>query len=340
MIVVRAPLRISFLGGGTDIRDFYSRYPGRVISTAIDKFVYVVVNRTALIDKVSARYSLSETVDDSTDIKHTRIRAALVDAGIKKGLEIASFATMPAKTGLGSSSSFSVALVKALDAYQGKKNDRRAIAESASRLEIELLKEPIGKQDQYASAFGGFNILQFNPDETVDVKPVLLGYKTRLALEDHLLIFYTGLTRAASSVLTEQKANIDKKFETMKEMADSVPEFEARLLKGDFRGLGAMLHDGWLKKKSLASNISNSAIDGLYDAGMGAGAWGGKVLGAGGGGCVMFFAPPERKAAVRDAVTSAAKAAQLAEFREIPVHFVQSGVEVLHNSDNQRSAFA
>ena len=160
-----------------------------------------------------------------------------------------------------------------------------------------------------------------------------MDYKKRLGLENHLLLFFTGLTRAASSVLTEQKANIDKKFETLKEMADSVPEFEARLTSGDFRGLGEMLHQGWLKKKSLASNVSSGVIDKLYDAGMSAGAWGGKVVGAGGGGCAMFLAPIEKKPAVREAVKRAAADNNLIEFQEIPVKFAQAGAEILYNAD-------
>jgi len=333
MIVVRAPLRISFVGGGTDIADFYRKHPGRVISTAIDKFVYVAINRTPLIPKISARYSISETVDRPDDLQHTRIKAALLDMGIGKGIEIGSFASLPAKTGLGSSSSFSVALIKGLNAFAGKKMDKKEVAEAASRLEIELLGEPIGKQDQYAAAMGGFNVIQFNPDESVDVEPVLLDYKKRLGLENNLLLFYTGLTRAASSVLTEQKANIGSKFETLKEMAGSVDEFRDRLLVGDFKRLGGMLHEGWLKKKSLASNVSNSTIDDLYNAGMDAGAWGGKVLGAGGGGCVMFIVADDKKPAVREAVKKVAKEKNLNEFQEIPVKFVQSSAEIVFNGD-------
>jgi len=324
---------MSFAGGGTDMAAFYTQYPGRVISTAIDKYVYIVLNRTPLIDKVSARYSISETVADASELQHTRIKAALMDLGIKNGVEIASFASLPAKTGLGSSSSFSVGLVKALAAYQGKKMARGEAAEAASRLEIELIGEPIGKQDQYAAAFGGLNVFQFNPDHSVDVKPVLVDYKVRLGLEDRLLLFYTGITRSASSVLTEQKANVNKKFETLKQMADSVPATEALFMKADFQGLGEMLHEGWLKKKSLASNVSSGIIDDLYNAGINAGAWGGKVLGAGGGGCVMFLAPAESHDAIRRAVGKVAHGAQLGDFREIPVHLAQSGIEVLHNSD-------
>ncbi len=333
MIVVRAPMRISFVGGGTDFPDFYRKHPGAVISTAIDKYVYIVINRTPLIDKVSARYSISETVDHSSKIQHGLIRAALMDLGIEKGIEIASFASLPAKTGIGSSSSFSVALIKALHAYKGKKIDKREAAEAASRLEIELLGEPIGKQDQYAAAFGGFNIFTFNADGSVTVEPLLIDYRKRGDLERHLLVFYTGITRPASSVLTEQRSNIGNKFEVLKAMAAQVPVFKDMLLAGDFKGLGELLNDGWLKKKTLASNVSTLLIDTLHETGMHAGAWGGKVLGAGGGGCVLFIAPPEAHHHIRKMVQLTAAHHNLAEFKEIPVTFVQSGAEVLYNGD-------
>lgn len=333
MIVVRAPLRISFVGGGTDLPDYYRQTPGRVISTAVDQFVYVVINRTPLIDKVSARYMTSETVDHPSELQHVRIRAALLDLGIEKGIEFGSFASLPAKTGLGSSSSFSVALMKGLHAFQGRKIDKTEAAEEASRLEIELVGEPIGKQDQYAVSFGGFNVIQFNPDGSVEVDPVPIGYKTRLALEERLLVFFTGITRKASSVLTKQKLNINNKMETLKEMADSVQEFKDRLLAEDFKGLGTMLDSGWLKKKSLASNVSSGVIDDFYNAGMDSGAWGGKVLGAGGGGCVMFIAPRRQHNRIRAAVGQVAKTNKLNEFREIPMKFVQSGTEILFNAD-------
>jgi D-glycero-alpha-D-manno-heptose-7-phosphate kinase len=339
MIVVRAPLRISFAGGGTDLPDFYTRYPGRVLSTAIDKYVYVVVNRTPLIDKISARYSISETVNHPSELQHTRIKAALLDAGILSGIELASFASLPSKTGLGSSSAFSVALVKALSAYQGKKMSKREAAEAASRLEIELLGEPMGKQGQYAAAFGGINVLQFNTDNSVDVKPLLIDYKIRLGLEDHILLFFTGLARDGSSFLNEQKANVGKKFETLKVMSDSVLKAEECLTKADFQGLGNLLDQGWMMKKTLARDAPSDLIDALYGKGMAAGAWGGKVLGGGSGGCVMFFVPTEKKVAIRRAVAQVAEGAGLKEFKEIPVRFVQSGVEILHNSDHEGAIF-
>ncbi len=333
MIVAKAPMRISFVGGGTDLPDFYRRTPGRVVSGTIDKYVYVAVNRTPLIDKVSARYSVSETVGHPTELQHTRIRAALLDLGIDKNIEIASFASLPVKTGLGSSSSFTVALLKALHAFWGKRIDKKGVAEAASRLEIELIGEPIGKQDQYAASFGGFNIFQFNQDDSVDIKPIFMDFRKQHDLERRLLLFFTGITRAASSILAEQKANIDNKFEVLKKMSESAVNFSHRLHEGDFEGMGGMLHEAWFSKRSLASNVSSPLIDKLYDAGINAGAWGGKVVGAGGGGCVMFLASPDKHDAIRQAVSSVAKAENLPEFKEIPVKFVHSGAEIVFNGD-------
>jgi D-glycero-alpha-D-manno-heptose-7-phosphate kinase len=333
MILTQAPLRISFVGGGTDLPDFYTKYPGRVISTTIDKYVHVAINRTPLIRSISARYSISETVSHPSALQHTRIRAALLDMGIESNIEIGSFASIPAKTGLGSSSSFSVALLRGLYAFQGKKIDAPSVAELAARLEINLLHEPIGKQDQYAAAIGGFNIFTFNPDHTVTIEPVLIDFKKKIELQDHMSVFYTGITRNASSVLEGQKANIDNKMETLKKMSDSVIEFADRLVTADFKGLGNMLHEGWLSKKSLTGGVSNSTIDLIYQAGMNEGAWGGKVIGAGGGGCVMFLSPQEKKSAICHAVAKVAAQEGLNDFVELPIQFVQSGAQVIFNGD-------
>lgn len=234
-------MRISFVGGGTDLPDFYTRYPGRVISTSIDKFIFIAINHAPFTNHVAARYSVSEEVPHPSQLRHSRIREALLDLGITSNIEIASFAPIPAKTGLGSSSSFSVALLKGLHAYTGKRLDKRGVAEAACRLEMELVKEPIGKQDQYAAAFGGFNVLEFNSDGSVDVEPVLLDYKKRMALEAHLILFFLGTTRDASSVLTEQKANTERNFEVLKRMSDSVPVFKDALLHCELEHAGQML---------------------------------------------------------------------------------------------------
>ncbi|KKT89063.1 MAG: GHMP kinase [Candidatus Jorgensenbacteria bacterium GW2011_GWC1_48_8] len=336
MILVRAPLRVSFVGGGTDLPDFYKTHPGRVLSATINKFVYVLINPTPLIDKFTVKYQKTEFVSHPSELEHTRIKAALLDLNfVKSGLEIGSFADLPAKTGLGSSSSFSVALLKGLYAYDGKNLNKTAAAEAASRLEIELIKEPIGKQDQYAASFGGFNIFQFNSNNSVDVEPILVDYQKKSDLEKHTLLFFTGITRPASIVLSEQRSKIEQNFETYKKMADSVYDFKDKLLKGDLRGMAAMLHEGWQRKRMLASNISNSLINDLYEGGLNAGAWGGKILGAGGGGCFLFIAPPEKQNNIRESMRKIANQNQLTDFKEIPVRFINSGTDILLNNQHQ-----
>ena len=341
MLIVRAPMRISFVGGGTDLAAFYRHSPGRVISTAIDKYVYVAINRPPLINEVSARYSMTEMVDHPSKLKNDRIREALLDVGIHSNIEVGTFTDVFVNAGLGSSSSFAVALMKGLNATLGRRIDRHEAAEAARRLEIDLVKDPRGKKGEYAAAWGGFNIFQFNPDKSVDVTPIRLDFKRRMNLESHLLVFFTGITRLASSVLQEQKEASQHNLATLKRMADSVLEFRDRLLADDIRGMGQMLHEGWLMKKTLGSKITNPAIDDMHSIAMSDGAWGGKVLGAGGGGCMMFLAPKEAHAAIRKSLLGVAKKHGLDKFNEIPVRFVQSGVEILvhSNSSDRKTAF-
>lgn len=332
MIIVRAPLRISFVGGGSDLPDFYKLHPGKVISATIDKYVYTVINPAPLLKGICVRYSIVENVKKAEELKNDRIREALLELKIRDNMEIGIFSHMPVGTGLGGSSAFTAALIKGLSTFLGKRLDKNEIAETASRIEIDLIKEPIGKQDQYASTFGGFNIFQFNPDETVGVEPILLDYKKRIDLENHMLVFFTGITRQASSVLSEQKSNISAKFETIKSMTLLVDIFKEQLLKGNFEALGKLLHENWLKKKKLASKVSSQVIDKLYESGIKNGAWGGKVLGAGGGGCILFLTPLNKKDNIRTAINKLARKYKLEDFKEIPVKFVQSGVEVVSNS--------
>jgi D-glycero-alpha-D-manno-heptose-7-phosphate kinase len=338
MIISRAPLRISFLGGGTDLKDFYSRYPGRVISTTIDKFVYIVVNPGVLLNQFIIKYTETEHAKHPREFKHNLFREALLKLNISQSLEIASFAELPARTGLGSSSSFSVALLKALYAFLGRAVSKAEAARAASELEIEILKDPIGKQDHYAAAFGGFNIFQFNSDGTVEVEQVFLDFQARAALESHLLLYYTGMTRSASSVLLDQRGKILENFETYKKMSDSVLEFKKKLLAGDLKGMAGMLHEGWLMKKSLSSKISNSEINDLYEAGLNAGAFGGKVLGAGGGGCLLLVAPPEKHGQIVAALDQTAAAAGLLDSCRIPLKLIQSGADILFNSTTSNYA--
>ena len=333
MIIVRAPLRISFVGGGTDLPDFYKQYPGRVISAAINKFTYVTINHIPHTKKVIVKYRNTEVVDHPSQLEHTRVREALLDLGIHRDVEIGSFADISAKSGLGSSSAFSVALLKGLHAFLGKNIGRQEVAEAASRLEIYILKEPIGKQDQYAAAMGGLNVFQFNSDHSVDIKPVFLSHDVKKRLENHLILFFTGVTRDAGSVLSEQRSNINDKLETLKQMADSVYEFEKLLLKSDFEAAGKMLDEAWKRKKSLASKISNNSFDLLYEEGVKLGAHGGKILGAGGGGCMLFIVPPEKRESVKKAVIEIANKENLIGFEEVPFKFTECGVDIVYRDD-------
>jgi D-glycero-alpha-D-manno-heptose-7-phosphate kinase len=333
MIITRAPLRISFVGGGTDLPDFYRQYPGRVISAAINKFTYITINHLPHTKKVIVKYKNTEVVDHPSQLKHTRVKGALLDLGIYQNIEIGSFADISAKSGLGSSSAFSVALLKGLYAFLGRNLNRQEAAEAASHLEINILKEPIGKQDQYAAAIGGFNVFQFNPNHSVDIKPVLLSHDTKKKLEDHLILFFTGFTRDAGSILNEQKNNINDKLETLKQMADSVYEFEKLLLKGDFEAAGKMLNEAWKRKKSLASKISNNSFDLLYEAGVNKGAHGGKILGAGGGGCMLFIVPPEKRESIKRVIFELAKKENLVDFEEVPFKFTECGVDIVYRDD-------
>jgi D-glycero-alpha-D-manno-heptose-7-phosphate kinase len=333
MIITRAPLRISFVGGGTDIKEFYEKYPGRVISSTIDKHVYTAINYGRVLDSVVIKYMETERAKHPSEFKHTRFRETLLRMNVvEPGLEIATFADLPGNSGLGSSSSFTVSLLKALGAHNRKSMSKEEIAKLACEIEIDLLKEPIGKQDQYASAYGGFNIFQFNADGTVDVEPIYIDYKVRGDLEDHVLLFYTGVTRSASTILSEQKTSMADKFETYKFMSDSVLEFKEKLMAGDFKAMGEMLHEGWERKKSLASVISNPTIDALYNKALEYGAWGGKILGAGGGGCLFFIAPPEKHGAIHAALRESAVTLELPEFKQVDFDFSQSGADVLFNS--------
>ena len=338
MIIVKAPLRISFVGGGTDLPGFYTKHSGCVLSATIDKFIYLAIKPVPLVNDFILKYQVTEIVKHPKEFKNNRVREALLDYGIvNNGIEIASFADIPAKTGLGSSSSFSTALMIGLNAFSGKKISKLEAAEEACRLEIEFLKEPIGKQDQYAATCGGFNIFKFQKDGRVDVEPVFLDYKKQHDLERHMLLFFTGISRAASSVLKGQSAAIDDKIEVYKKIAKSTLLFKEKLLAGDIRGMAELLSDGWMSKRSLAENISNSLIDMFFDSGLRAGAWGGKMLGAGGGGCILFLASPDKHEHIRDAMTTCAVANHLPEFKEISVKFTKLGAGILF--DAERACF-
>jgi len=323
MIISRTPLRVSFLGGGSDLPCFYRERGGAVLSAAIDKAVYVTVSRK-FDNAVRVSYSRTEEVEHAQGVEHPLVRESLGMLGIDGGVEITSVADIPAKgTGLGSSSSFTVGLLNALHAFSGHYATAAELAEQCCKIEIERCGEPIGKQDQYAAAFGGFNFIRFHPDDSVEVQKVLCKPELIADLQSRLMFFYTGITRSASSVLREQSAQLASSRDKNDAMAAMVRLAElafAELCDGRIDSIGRMLHEAWQIKRSLANGISNEAIDEAYAAAIAAGAEGGKVLGAGGGGFLMFVVPEAKQAAVR---------AALAHLRETPFKFSPQGSNII-----------
>ena len=304
MIITRTPFRVSFVGGGTDLSDFYQVEPGAVVSTAISKYMYIVVNKS-FDDTIRVSYSKTEIVKDVEEIQHPIVRETLKLLGMTKGLEIVSIADIPAGAGLGSSSSFTVGLLNALYAYKGILRSAEELAREASQLEIDILGEPIGKQDQYIAAYGGLRYIQFNPDETVFTEPVMYAKGNKDELSQNLLLFYTGETREAGSILREQKVNIRRsnKIEFLKKMRDLTLELKDLMNNNCSPDiLGEFLHKGWSLKRQLASGISSKKINGYYEGALNAGATGGKILGAGGGGFLLFYCPKEKQPQVREAL--------------------------------------
>ena len=307
MIVSCAPFRVSFAGGGSDIESFYKRSAGAVLSCAIAQYSFIVVHKYFTSNQFHLKYARSELVDKLQDIQHPILREGLALTQIDGGLEIASIADIPSGTGLGSSSSFSVALLQALYAFQNKFVNKERLAQEACHIEIDRLGEPIGKQDQYASAYGGLNLIEFNQNGSVVVHPVNLSKTLIAELEASIMLFYTGAQREARSILAQQNqyvASDISKFETQKKMVELAYELHAELVSGNLVGFAEGLHRGWLMKQSLSNQISTSVVDEMYSAAIEAGALGGKLAGAGGGGFLVLFCPPSKQAAVRGALSN------------------------------------
>ena len=291
MIITRTPFRISFVGGGSDMETFYARHPGAVLSTSINKFMYISSHRFFFPGQVRVKYSETETVNSIEELKHPLLREAMKMTGVTQGIEISSIADIPSGTGMGSSSSFTVGLLHCLYAVKRKYVTHEQLASEACRIEIEMLGEPIGKQDQYAAAFGGLNIIHFQPNGDVRVEPLYLKNDTYSRLQENLLMFYIGNQRKASDILAEQKRNAsqDEKFGILKSMVALVSDLRYCLYADELDNFGKILHENWILKQRLASQISNNQIDEIYRAGINAGATGGKLLGAGGGGFMLFY---------------------------------------------------
>jgi len=305
MIVSCAPFRVSFAGGGSDVAQFYRRRRGAVLSCAISKYAFVVVHPYFNAAKYHLKYARTELVDRIDDVQHPLLREALRMMKIEPGVEVVSIADIPSGTGLGSSSSFSVALLNALYAHQRVFAPKEQLAQEACMLEIERLGEPIGKQDQYAAAYGGINLIEFEPHGGVTVQPLVLPTATAAELESNLLLFFTGTQRDARTVLAEQIKAVEQDettFGRIEQMVALVYEMRDLLLAGDLDGFGRALDRGWEMKRSVSAMISNSAIDAFYERARKAGALGGKIAGAGGGGFLLLYCPKAAQARVRDAL--------------------------------------
>jgi len=322
MIITQTPLRISFAGGGTDFPDFYKVDGGCVVSSAIDKYIYVVI-KERFDKKIRVGYSKTEMVDSIDDIEHELVRECLRKTGITSGVEISTMADIPSEgSGLGSSSSVTVGLLNALYAYRGELKPAEVLAEQACEVEINTLGKPIGKQDQYIAAFGNLRLIEFLPSGTVNADVVEIDPDKKRRLGESLMLFYTGVTRSSSDILSTQRKNIKTSFSILEEMKQQAYKVHANLCNGCGDYLGKVMHEGWQYKRQLAEKITNDYIDDLYQKALDAGAIGGKIAGAGGGGFLLLYSPPEYQAAVREA---------LQELKELPFSLERDGTKVIFN---------
>lgn len=326
MIISRTPYRISFCGGGTDFPSFYSQEPGYVLSTSIDKYLYVIARRQiGLVEhKYRINYSIVEFCKDIGEIQHPIVREAFKLYGIDFPIEITTFADIPAYTGLGSSSAFAVGLLHALSGIQGKYRTKHELAAEAARIEIELLGRSIGKQDHFASSYGNFNVFRFEASGQVVPEPVFYRKAVIESINSHLLLFYTGLKRDASEVLKSQEENQQAKMDNLRFMKNQVFELRNVISEGrNLHQIGRILHEGWLAKRELSPFTTNPRIDDWYQAALDAGAIGGKILGAGGGGFLLFFAEPQNHHEIKRALSG---------LFEVPFRFDGEGSMIQHYS--------
>lgn len=323
MIISRTPLRMSFTGGGSDIPSYYRKFGGAVVSTSIDKYVYVNVNKK-FDSGIRVGYSKNEEVSTVQEIEHRLVKASMEHLGLEGGIEITTIADIPSRgTGLGSSSSFTVGLLHALNAFMGRYTSSEKLSLDSCHIEIDCCSEPIGKQDQYAAAYGGFNLIKFNPNETVEVSPIICARDTIKKIEEDTLVFYTGVTRSASSLLKKQSIEISgqiKKQEIMHRMVDLTYRLVEEMHKNNTDAFGEILHESWVLKKSLLDEISNHEIDHWYDLARKNGALGGKILGAGAGGFLMIYAPVKSHEAIKSALHT---------LRLMPVSFDPLGSRII-----------
>jgi D-glycero-alpha-D-manno-heptose-7-phosphate kinase len=328
VIITSSPLRISLGGGGTDLPSYYREHTGFVISAAINKYVYITLHET-FSEEIIVKYSKMETVQTPGEIKHPIVREALKLVGTDEHphLEITSMSDIPAGTGLGSSGSFTTALLRALHCLKRNSVPARELAEQACHIELELLGEPIGKQDQYIAAIGGITCFTFQPDGHVQVEPLRLAPETLHTLEDNLILFFTGFTRSASEILKDQDSRSRRKDQGMLDNLHFIKEIalesKAAMERGDLRRLAELMHVHWEHKKKRTQGMSNTQIDSYYELGRSNGALGGKLIGAGGGGFLMFYT--EDKTRLRQAMTRAG-------LREVRFRFDFGGSQVIVQS--------
>ena len=328
MIITQTPLRISFAGGGTDFKGYYEKDGGAVISSAIDKYIYVVI-KERFDSKIRVGYTRTEMVDRVEQIEHELVRECMTLTGITGGVEIATMADIPSEgSGLGSSSTVTVGLLHAMYAYQGILVTAETLAQQACRIEIDILGKPIGKQDQYIAAYGNLRRFDFHADGTVSAAAVELTEEKRRRFGESLMLFYTGITRQADTILSEQQANIDDKRLALDRMKAQVAEVEAALTDGNgskssMNKVGRLMQAGWDWKKQMAGRISSAEIDALYESALDAGATGGKIAGAGGGGFLLLYCPPDRQLAVREVLT---------EMKELSFSLERDGTKVIFNA--------
>lgn len=324
MIITKTPFRVSFCGGGSDMANFYEKYGGCVLSTSINKYCYISIHPYFNENQTVLKYSENELVESPDQIKHRIFRQVLTDMGIH-GVEISSTADIPGGTGLGSSSTFTVGLLNTLNCYKGKFVSKDKLAKLACEVEIERLGNPIGKQDQYGAALGGLNFIKFNQDGSVSHEPILMEGKTYKELQKNLLMFYTGTTRSANTILAEQTRNItsEDKARNLLKMCGLAKDMKVALENNDISSFGKILDEGWQLKKELASGIANPAIDEAYEIAMKNGALGGKLLGAGGGGFLLFYCEEEKQDQLKKAIG----------LRELDFSFERDGTSIVYIGD-------
>jgi D-glycero-alpha-D-manno-heptose-7-phosphate kinase len=322
MIITQTPLRIGLLGGGTDLPSYYLKNGGRVLNCALDKYVYVIVKERFDQD-IYVNYSKKEIVSQVADLEHELVREAMLMTGVANGVEITTLADVPsAGSGLGSSSAVTVGLLHALFAYQGRQVTAEELAERACEIEIERCKKPIGKQDQYIAAFGGIRDIRFGPGDTVVAEDVGLATANRRALQEQIMLFYTGITRRADPILAEQNANVEATRPQLDLLRDLAGFAVERLRSGDVDAIGPAIRESWEAKRKLASGVSNDKIDAAVARALEAGAAGVKLTGAGGGGFLVVICPMERQRAVRESLSG---------LRELPIRLDRLGSRIVFN---------